>query len=534
MPTCGQLVLANCTAIFLGLGWIAVPSGSTAASPDPSTWPGADLFVTDQVQVIRIVLAETDLDSLRKEPRQFVKASVIESGRQYDEVAIHLKGSIGSFRPIGDKPGFTLDFSVYHAGQKFHGLRRIHLNNSVEDPAYCNEQLGSELFRSAGIPAPRVSRALLFLNDRRLGLYVLKEGATEDFLSCYFSRVGGNLYEPGEGHDVNQHLKRSSIPAPAQGRLLLKELAAAALDRDPAKSWQGLQKTLDLDRFIRFMCLEVMLCHRDGYSLARNNFRLYQDIDLGLMVFIPQGMDQLFGVTELPWEPHMAGLVARAVMQYPDGRQQYETQFKTLFSTLFRVQSLTNRVAQLTVPLKQVSTSAEFDAVQDAANLLQKKILQRGAFLGSQLNGPAPVPLEFSNDAAPLRRWDPADPPAQGRLDIVSGPGGHSSLHIETHSDAFASWRSKVWLEPGHYRFEAKVAISGVKPLVSGAHNGAGVRTAGNLRETPDLTGTRDWTVLRSDFQVQSSGLQEFVCELRASAGEAWFDLESLQVLRIR
>ena len=37
------------------------------------------------------------------------------------------------------------------------------------------------------------------LNGRALGLYVLKEGFTEDFLACHFKQVSGDLFEPGEG-----------------------------------------------------------------------------------------------------------------------------------------------------------------------------------------------------------------------------------------------------------------------------------------------------------------------------------------------
>ncbi len=150
------------------------------------------------------------------------RATVKEEAIVYEDVAIHLKGSIGSFRDVDDKPDLTLDFNRFNARQKFHGLRRIHLNNSVEDPSYCNELLGSELFRAAGIPAPRVAHAVVTLNGRRLGLYVLKEGFTEDFLGCYFKQVGGNLYEPGEGHDVNQRLKRNSVQAPKQDRTALE------------------------------------------------------------------------------------------------------------------------------------------------------------------------------------------------------------------------------------------------------------------------------------------------------------------------
>ena len=297
-------------------------AGTAQSTNNPATWPGADLFAGDQVRGLRISIAPGELEKLRGQAREFVPVTVEENGTVYDHVALHLKGSVGSFRPLDDKPGFTLDFCLFHPGRKFHGLRRIHLNNSIEDPAYCNEQLGSEVFRNAGIPAPRATRALVTLNERHLGVYVLQEGFTEDFLSCYFGKIGGNLFEPGEGHDVNQRLKRTRIEAPAQSRKLLESLSGAALEKDLKRRWARLHDVLEVDRFIRFMALEVMLAHRDGYCLARNNFRLYQDIGSGRMVFLPHGMDQLFGVGELPWEPHMAGLVARAILEIPAGKQQ--------------------------------------------------------------------------------------------------------------------------------------------------------------------------------------------------------------------
>ena len=205
-------------AFGFGLSLIAAATAPAAEYRPGQALPGADLFANGAARQLRIEIAPAGLASLRRDPREFVRATVKEEGTIYDDVAVHLKGSIGSFREVDDKPALTLDFNRFDTRQRFHGLRRIHLNNSVEDPSYCNELLGSELFRAAGIPAPRVAHAVVTLNGRRLGLYVLKEGFTEDFLGCYFKQVGGNLYEPGEGHDVNQRLKRNSVQAPKQDR----------------------------------------------------------------------------------------------------------------------------------------------------------------------------------------------------------------------------------------------------------------------------------------------------------------------------
>ena len=527
-----QSTLLACVVLFNSASLVF--SGTAQFTNSPLAWPGADLFADGDVRNIRLTITAGALDKLRADAREFVPATVEENGTVYADVALHLKGSVGSFRPLDDKPGFTLDFCLFRPERKFHGLRRIHLNNSVEDPAYCNEQLGSEVFRGAGIPAPRVTRAVVMLNDRRLGLYVLKEGFTEDFLSCYFGKISGNLFEPGEGHDVNQHLKRTRVDAPPQSRKLLESLSDAALEKDLSRRWTRLHTVLDVDRFIRFMALEVMLAHRDGYCLARNNFKLYQDIESRRIVFLPQGMDQLFGVEELPWEPHMAGLVARAILEVPAGKEQYSDQFRSLFATAFRPGHLTNRVAQIIEPLSQTLNESEFQKLKQSAEALQQRILRRSHFLDEQLRRPEAEPIQFKDRVALLADWESADAPAQGQIDKGVGPEGRLCLHVVTRSEAFASWRTKARLLPGRYRFEGEARVSGVKPLSTGAHQGAGLRIAGEARQSANLLGTSAWSLLATEFEVgQSGGEVEFICELRASSGEAWYDTASLRVRRV-
>lgn len=267
-------------SLLAGLVWLGL-SGCCWATNELSRapFPGADLFSDGAVCRLQIDLSSEACASLRRNPRTDVAATVSEGAVSYGQVALHLKGATGSFRPVDDKPSLTLDFSKLQNGRRFHGLRKLHLNNSLEDPSYLQERLGSELFQAAGIPAARVAHARVSLNGRKLGIYILKEGFTEDFLARHFQHISGELYEPEDGHDVDQRLKRLSVLAPTEGRAALKALAAAAKEPDLTARWSRLGSVLDVDRFISFMAMEVMLAHRDGYCLARNNFRLYHDLD---------------------------------------------------------------------------------------------------------------------------------------------------------------------------------------------------------------------------------------------------------------
>src|SRR5262249_47624356 len=155
--------------------------------------------------------------------------------------------------------------------------------------------------------------------------------------------------------------KKTSIQARSGDRKALKALSAAALEPDLDRRWIKINEALEVDRFIRFMALEVMIGHRDGYCLARNNFRVYRDVDTGKMVFFPQGMDQLFGIANLPWTPHMAGLVAKSIMEIPAGKERYENSFRSLFEALFKPDVLSRRLDEIVQSLRAGMNGSEFE-----------------------------------------------------------------------------------------------------------------------------------------------------------------------------
>ena len=87
-----------------------------------SAWPTAaapaeEPFVEGQVWKIRLEVPADGINGLRRQPRQFVQCTFHEGSTVLSNVALRLKGSIGSFRPIDDKPAFTLDFEDPDAGK---------------------------------------------------------------------------------------------------------------------------------------------------------------------------------------------------------------------------------------------------------------------------------------------------------------------------------------------------------------------------------------------------------------------------------
>ena len=259
-----------------------------AAKDDPSIQ-----FFAEQVPRMEIRLDAKAANSLRNDPRTYVLGTVIEGGVQYTNVSIHLKGAAGSMRHFDDRPGLTLNFNRAAKGQKFHGLEKLHLNNSVQDGSLMNEMICADLYLAAGVPTARATHAVVQINNRKLGLYVLKEGYDEEFLKRNFKRTDGNLYDGGFLNDIDQPLKLDEGKTPANHEDL-KALVNAAYERELPKRQQRLEALLDVDRFLSFVALNMLTCDWDGYVAKPNNYRLYFNPESGKAVFIPHGMDQMF------------------------------------------------------------------------------------------------------------------------------------------------------------------------------------------------------------------------------------------------
>ena len=513
---------------------------SAHAAAEKSAESGGDLFTGTNVVRIQIEIPPEGMTTLGRyqwqwgggnQERESVKGIVREGGRVYRDVAIHLKGAAGSFRPIGSKPALTLNFDKFVKDQTFHGLDKISLNNSVQDSTYLNEKICRELFAAAGVPVPRADHAIVELNGHKLGLYVLVEGFNKQFLKQHFKSAKGNLYDGGFVKDVDDGLALSSGGDP-KDRADLKALAAAA--RAPVSSrWTRLEQILDMDRFISMIAMEIMQCHWDGYALNKNNYRIYHDPDSNKLVFMPHGLDQMFAVnrveTSMPILPGMQGFVASAVLQTPEGRRRYLERTSQLLTNVFKVEAITNRVNELAAKIRPL-TSERNSPVADFCRRIAERAASIKQQLGQQL---VMVSSQAKFDAAGALKpagWKSKADFGKPALNEMKMNGGTVLRASAEQGSSVGSWQTKVILESGRYRLEGRVKTQGVAPDAGDKRGGAGFRI-GTRRQF--VTGTTEWTNLGCDFEVQEAlGEVELFCELRAAKGEAWFDADSLKLIR--
>jgi hypothetical protein len=555
-------LLLVCPGLLLGKSGKSGPAKTAKTGKGKHVQPTENIFTNSQVLRIEIEIPEAGMQTLRaynwqgfaggggdEQKRPTAKATVREGGKTYTDVAIHLKGAAGSFRPVDSNPALTLNFDKNVKGQTFHGLERISLNNSVQDRSLLNEQICRELFLAAGVAVPRATQARVQLNGRDLGVHVLVEGANKQFLAGHFKNPNGNLYDGGFLRDVTDNLDKSSGANP-NDRSDLQRLADAAM-APAATRLDSLSKVLDLDQFITYLALDVMMCDWDGYALNKNNYRLYHDPDSDKFFFIPHGMDQMFGVmrtsARMPIFPRMQGLVARAILQTADGRQRYRARIEQLMGTIFNAQTITNRVWQRAAEIDPVLAERGPGAVRSytrQVNEFCERIVERAQSIHEQLGAPE-TSLQFNPaGVAPLAKWQSRVESGKPAFDEAND-GGRKLLHITANGSSVGVWSKRVRLEPGHYRLEGRAKARGVTPDPGDRRGGAGLRVD-QRRFTQKLTGDADWTNITFDFDIGDSPGQfgfmapitddnpdvELICELRAAKGEAWFDQDSLRLVR--
>ena len=351
--------LTELSVFALACGLFLAASTAARAGGDKAD-PSAAFFAGTSVARFEIELAPEALPVLRRDPHEYVRATIREGGTNYAEVGLHLKGGLGTFAPIDEKPSFTLNFDKFKRDQKFRGMDKIHLNNAAEDPSFLHEYLAGELFRKAGVPAPRVAFARVSLNGRDLGMYVFKEGFDATFLKHHFKDASGVVFDPGLSHDIHELAPKKSRKGekPAGD---LQALWAAAHEADLTKRFARMGETLDLERFAKFIAMEALVGHDDGYMINKNNYRVYFDPGTKRFVFMPTGMDQVFAA-ECPFEANGVGHLAQAFVDTPAGKRMYEETFEKLFRSKWDVRELEATTRRLQ---KVIRTALVKDELKD-------------------------------------------------------------------------------------------------------------------------------------------------------------------------
>ena len=509
-------------------------------APAKSTDETIAYFDSGKIPVIKLIIPPEKQESLRKNAREYVKVSLHEDGKElFASIGVKLNGAAGSFQEFDQSPGLTLNIDKYKKGQRFHGMKRFHLNNSTQDATFLSEWLGSEFFRAAGYTAPRVGHARVFINDRDLGLYVTREGFDQPFMRRELLDAGGNLYDGGFLQDVDAELQKDAGDD-LNERSDLLGLAIACSEEDPVVRWRNISERVDIDKFLTFMAMERLCGHWDGYTINKNNYRLYfPPKGKGLAMFLPHGMDQIFTDPNAGLYDHASPLLSAAVMQNDDWRDQYHQRLKKLLPLFQPIEKWHTKIdgmqKRLDLALKPISAE-KAKAHNDQVQELKKRFGERVKNMADMVkNGPEKAITFDQSKVLALKDWNPAPDGEDAKLEevMVDGVACYKVSH-KKFGDHSSSWQRRLMLPRGEYRFEAMLKTENVVAIPDNQGRGAGVRYSANGR-IDGQTGTTKWRKVSYDISVREDQREiELSLELRARNGTAWFDRSTLRIQKLK
>jgi hypothetical protein len=247
-----------------------------------------------------------------------VAISTSGGGLAFTNVEVKKKSFCGSFDDV--KPSFKLKLPDSAENSKL-GTRYLVMNNSHQDASFIRQCLGYKLFGMAGLPRSRCNFAKVFILSSLDSNNVLASDVwvnVEPIRERYFDnpdnpfdnrtqangKLPGNLYE-FERDDFKasrrdfidvEGISRYPNTFPATPDPKFKkdlDIATAQI----TSGYTGMQSVIDVDNFIRYWAMEVLLKHGDGYTIWGNNVYVYNDaradLDQVKFKFIPWGIDQI-------------------------------------------------------------------------------------------------------------------------------------------------------------------------------------------------------------------------------------------------
>jgi hypothetical protein len=262
------------------------------------TADGTDVFAQGHHPTFELYLDEALVTSLEHEWNQTVEGHVWIDGRPVFGVGVTQIKVGKEFPNIHEKERLHLAFDHVDPLQTFQGYRGLQLHAMSKDGSKLAEVLGYELFRGAGVPAPRATHAWLEFNGVDRGLYALVEPMGDPKLvSRHDPDPKTPVYRSAGKVDIVGDQLETFILVHGEdedhGAFAAFAAALDAIDAEPPEDMPAaLDAIVDLNAYLTFAATEVILGHRTGYAHGRVRFGLIQSSTDGRWGFIPQGLDR--------------------------------------------------------------------------------------------------------------------------------------------------------------------------------------------------------------------------------------------------
>jgi hypothetical protein len=226
----------------------------------------------------------------------------------YEDVGVRYRGHNVFVEDGTERHGFKIGMDAFVEDGELHGLRKVNLLGTEGDPTLMHERLATELMREAGVPAPRVTHARLWVDGDYMGVFPNSEEADDKaFLRRAFGDDEGSLYkvkgycgdranlsyvdENPASYAGTYEPKAGTVEADMTGDLIPFFRCASEPEDDAFRSC--IDRHIDRPEWFAEIALDTILPDVDGMAGAGQNFLLHAP-NGGPFVVYPWDKDQAF------------------------------------------------------------------------------------------------------------------------------------------------------------------------------------------------------------------------------------------------
>ncbi|MFK7731871.1 MAG: CotH kinase family protein [Pseudomonadales bacterium] len=364
-----------------------------------------EFFDRDRVLKVDIQMDDAQYQTLRFEGRTMgdllsgcfrdfeytnFRADITIDGELIRDVGIRKKGFLGSLSP--SRPSMKMNFAVDDASATYQSMRRMTLNNNRQDASATRQCITYQLFRDAGLIAPRCNFAQVSVNGQDLGYYTNVEGVDEPFLRRNFEDAGGNLYEAQLAGFAP--IRKDAFQLKTNERVNDRsdlDAVISALSADDENLLPLLEQVLDVDQFLDMWAMEIITGHWDGAAGNNNNYFIYNNPRTQRFSYIPWGTDGALspraGLTGSDFPLWHVSFLSNRLYNIPAMRERLFANVERLIEEVFDEEAITvemDRISDLT----DSNPDAIVEVKEFAANQIER--------LQAAMNG------EIEDDTQPL------------------------------------------------------------------------------------------------------------------------------------
>jgi spore coat protein H len=267
----------------------------------------ASVFAQGQADLDTIVsnAGTDDLDGIAQP--MWMEATLSYDSRTWTEVGLRWKGHAslaGAWSNHIGKLSMRVgmdEFEDAHpelADQRFFGFKGFTLGNAYKDDSFIRDKTAADIFRAAGVPAPRGSFAQVYIDIGNgpfyLGLYTIIEKVEDHMLASQLGTDWGNLYKPwGDAArwpaiadtaiplsttsvaDVEAHFEKQTNKS-TRWTDVIAAVNVLHSDRTDASDWRTrFEAVFDVPAFLKWLAANQTMLNWDSYGCMTHNYYVY-------------------------------------------------------------------------------------------------------------------------------------------------------------------------------------------------------------------------------------------------------------------